>query len=121
MAKDNGKPKKRGRNPKGVIPPELAAHLIKKGEVRNRSGRCRKSVMSYMNDFFDETVKRELPDGTIEEWPRAKVIAHILGRAALKAPGDTVNHPNWQFSMRSVLERVAPVPRETIFAAKVQI
>lgn len=111
--KDNGR-----RPKKGVSPAHLVPHQIKPGQVLNPQGISGHTITAELRAYLEEKVRRTLEDGTEINWPRRKVLTHILGALAMKGPDRRTTHDaNWQFAMRQVLDRVDPVPRETTLLA----
>ncbi len=114
MAKNGTKRKYNGkRPPKGVIPPQLAAHVVKPGQVLNPKGISHKpTCLDKLAMMLEHKGTIELEDGTKLELDAETEGLRMLLDKWRKGPQHKLNDPNWRWAGQEILARRMPIPRE---------
>lgn len=117
MAKRNGKRNGTGSStPKGKVPPQLAVHTIKPGEVRNPTGKN-----GFSETTFDRLVKMlddeivVTRDGKEIRITREHAALLMLVNKFVKGPDHKpTNNPDWRWAAGMVMDRICPIPRASV-------
>lgn len=114
MAKHNNKPNGKGRHrpPKGVVPPQFEATVIKPGEVRNPTGKNGFSETTFdrLVKMLSESLTLKKEDGTTITITREHAALLMLLNKFAKGPQSATNDPDWRWAGQIIMDRICPIP-----------
>lgn len=114
MSKGNGKRNgKRRHPPKGVVPPQFEATLIKPGQVLNPTGKNGFSETTFdrLVKMLGEDLTLTKEDGTTIQVTREHAALMMLLNKACKGPQHPTCDPDWRWALQTVMDRICPIPR----------
>jgi hypothetical protein len=96
-----------------VVPPQLAATVVKPGQVLNPKGISHKpTTFDRFCEFLEEHEKLTTEDGQEIMLGREDQGLLKLIRKFQRGPQHELNDPNWRMAVQEILSRRMPVPRD---------
>lgn len=114
----NNKRNGKGRHhpPKGVVPPQLVGLGVKKGEVRNPTGKngFTETTFDRLVKMLGENLTLKKDDGTTISVTREHMALLMLLNKFAKGPQNPTNDPDWRWAGQTVMDRICPIPRASV-------